>query len=332
MPLWDSLNADIYLGCLSMTSKRILVVGGTGLIGRVTVEQLAAMGAQVSLVSRHPPASLPGGVCWFECDILKDGQLQAIARNLAPDAVLHLAALLQFTCDRDPAMAVRVNVDGTLQVLEVARQLGIPRVVFGSSIAVYGETSDLMREESWQFGTTGLYGITKLVGESVGARYQAEFGVKFVALRYSGVFGPEAPDERVQSSGMSLVRKQILQCAGGSDVVVSGAAGTEKIHLTYVSDAALATCLAMLHPNPSHSIYNVAGPDDNYVSLQELYGAVRSLVPGAGKPIWAGAGKSAGPVDTSRIRNDLGFHPSIPLAEGLGKSLEENPLTFNDAG
>lgn len=300
---------------------RILVVGGTGLIGRVSVERLCEMGADVTLISRRRPAPLPDGAKWLKCDILQYEQLEKIVRTVSPTAILHLAALLQSACDQDPSMATRVNVDGTLNVLEISRLLGIRRVVFGSSIAVYGQTQDLMREESWEFRATGLYGVTKLMGEALGARYQAEFGVKFIALRYSGVFGPEEPHDRTQSAGMSLVRKQILQCAKGLDVTVNGAIGTERIHLTYVSDAAEATCLALLHPNPSYSVYNVGGPSENYVSLQDLYEAVRLLVPSAGSPLWSGSGKTAGPVDTSRIQTDLGFEPSVSLVDGLRQSL-----------
>jgi UDP-glucose 4-epimerase len=300
---------------------RVLVMGGTGLIGRATVQSLLEAGDDVSVASRSRPAGLPSGARWCPLDVSDAARVLEVTRDCAPDAVLHLAALLQFDCDRDPARAIRVNVDGTLHALEACRELGIARMVFGSSIAVYGPTHELMREDGWTFSGTGLYGVTKLMGEALGARYRAEHGIEFVALRYSGVFGPDEFAKEAPSAGMSAVRKRILECAKGREISIEGASGGEQIHLTHVLDAANATCLALRHPSPSFPVYNVAGPRENYVSLKGLYDAVRAIAPSAGRPLWKGAGKTAGPVDIGRIRQDLGFTPSVRLADGLRQML-----------
>jgi nucleoside-diphosphate-sugar epimerase len=202
-------------------------------------------------------------------------------------------------------------------VLEACRTLKIGRVVFGGSIASYGERSDLMREDDPPVTATGLYGMTKRLGEMVGARYAALHGLTFVSLRYGGVFGPV----EVKSAGMALVRQRIKETALGKDVSVEGASGTERVHLTHVLDAARATLAALTHPRPAHQIYNVAGPDANYVSLTDMHAAVRRLAPKAGKALFNGKGKSSGPVDTGRLRSDLGYTPSISLDEGLSSDL-----------
>ena len=230
-----------------------------------------------------------------------------------PDVVVHLAAFLQYACEQDPAQAVKVNVDGTLNVLEACRRLGVRRMVFASSIAAYGERGDLMREDDPPGARTGLYGMTKRLGEMLGERYAALHGLEFVALRYAGVFGPG----EVHSPGMALVRQQIKQCALGRDVVIEGATGEEHSHLTHADDAAEATCRAVLHPKPAHRIYNVGGPPQNWITLREFYSAVRALAPGAGNAIWQGRGKGSGPVDLSRLRDDLGFVPAVGVEAGL---------------
>jgi len=287
---------------------RIALIGGTGLIGTACAEAAAAGGHSVTVISRH-------GL--VRADISVPGEILAALTAARPDAVLHLAAYLQFACEQNPAEAVRVNVDGTLQVLEACRALGVGRVVFGGSIASYGERDDLMREEDPPSAATGLYGMTKRLGEMLGARYAALHGLTFVSLRYGGVFGPA----EVKSAGMALVRQRIKETAGGKDVVIEGASGAERFHFTHASDAAGATLAALTHPNPGHQIYNVAGPDANYCSLAQMHAAVRRIVPGAGKALFKGQGRSAGHADTTRLRTDLCYAPSVSLEEGLARDL-----------
>lgn len=296
---------------------RVALIGGTGLIGTASAEALVAAGHAVTLVSRNPPGHQAEGVRWAHGDISDATAIQATLAQEQPDAVLHLAAYLQFACEQNPGEAVRINVDGTLNVLEACRSLGIARLVFGGSIASYGERADLMREDDPPASSTGLYGMTKRLGEMLGARYAQLHGLTFVSLRYGGVFGPTS----VKSAGMALVRQRIRETARGSDVLIEGASGSERSHLTHVSDAAAATLAALVHPRPAHQIYNVAGPDSNYLSLAEMHAAVRRLAPGAGRAMFSGNGKSAGPVDTSRLRTDLGFVPQVSVEQGLASDL-----------
>jgi UDP-glucose 4-epimerase len=292
---------------------RIAVLGGTGSIGMATAALLATRGAAVTILSRRPAPAMPEGVTWRGCDLTQASSLrEALAANRI-ERVAHLAALLQFACEEDPAQAVRVNVDGTLNVLTACRELGIRRVVFGSSIAVYGERSDSMRETDPLPHTVNLYGMTKRLGEVLGERYRDLWGIEFVALRYSGVFGPG----EAASAGMALVRQRILQCARGADVRVEGACGDEHSHLTHVDDAAEATCTALLGDAPAGALYNVAGPRQNYVSLRQLHALVGEMAPGAGRALWSGRGRTSGPVDTSRIAQDLGWRPRVALKDGL---------------
>jgi nucleoside-diphosphate-sugar epimerase len=294
---------------------RVAVIGGTGLIGTASADALAAAGHGVTLISRGAPEHRQAA--WVRGDIADAAGICAALSEIRPDAVLHLAAYLQFACEQNPAEAIRVNVDGTLNVLEACRGLGIGRVVFGGSIASYGERADLMREEDPPVAATGLYGMTKRLGEMLGSRYAALHGLTFVSLRYGGVFGPV----EVKSAGMALVRQRIKETARGKDVVVEGASGSERFHLTHVTDAAGATVAALTHPKPAHQVYNVAGPPDNYMSLEEMHAAVRRLVPGAGKAIFSGRARSAGPVDTTRLRADLGFSPAVSVEAGLASDL-----------
>lgn len=298
--------------------RHVLVVGGNGLIGRATIGQLADLGVGITVLSRTRGVPYPEGVRWIQCDVTDRDRLLEILCSVRPDAVLHLAALLQYACESDPVSAVRINVDGTLHVLEACRTAGVARVVFGSSIAVYGQTDTLTEEDDWTAKDVNVYGMSKLMGESIGAAFARRFGLSFVSLRYSGVFGPEPLERVLQGSpGMSLVRKKVIETVAGTDVEIDGASGAEQIHLTFVDDAAEATTLALLRPCPTFAVYNVGGPPENYVTLEALHSAVKALVPTAGKVIWKGAGRTAPPLALDRIARDLHFHPKVSLAEGL---------------
>ena len=308
---------------------RTAIFGGTGSIGMATAERIATRGVRVSILSRRRPVDtlLPPGVVWHPVDVSDPVAVRQALASHGVDRVVHLAALLQFACEADPGLAVRINVDGTLNVLEACKDLGISRLVFGSSIAVYGERSDLMRESDPQPCDLGLYGLTKRLGEVLGQGFRFSCGLEFIALRYSGVFGPGV----ATSAGMALVRQQILDCASGKDVVIEGASGHERVHLTHLDDAAEATCTALLSPCPASSIYNVAGPTDNYVTLQELHDLVCELVPAAGRVSWSGRAKSAGPVDVTRISMDLGWRPVVSLKDGVREALSSRQRALDAA-
>jgi len=298
---------------------RTAILGGTGSIGMATAARLVQRGVQVTVLSRRAPRALPQGVEWMYADITSRPMLSGALATTGAERVVHLASLLQFACEKNPLEAARVNVDGTLNVLESCREIGIERMVLGSSIAVYGERSDLMSEADELPAGASIYGITKQLAEALAEKFRLRHGVQCVALRYSGVFGPG----EAASAGMAQVRQRILECARGADVVIEGASGEERVHLTHVSDAAEATCAALLGSvSPPRLAYNVAGPADNYISLRELHALLCELVPRCGRAIWSSqVARSAGPVDTSRIEEDLGWRPAVSLRDGLRETL-----------
>lgn len=295
-----------------------VIIGGSGLIGLATAQRLCKQGSRVTIVSRRSPCATTHGASWLAGEISDAASLRGTLERLRPDNVVHLAAYLQFACEQDPETAIRVNVDGTLNVLEACRQLDIRRLVFGSSIAVYGERSDLMREDDPPPADIGLYGATKRLGEQLGIRYSSLYALEFVALRYSAVFGPG----RSQSRGMSSVRQMLKATASGESVRITDASGDERAHFTHVSDAADATICALRQVAPAHHIYNVGGPYENYATLKEFHAAVRDIAPDAGTVTWLGRARSSGRLDISRLVDDLGFVPKVTLATGLRRDLE----------
>lgn len=309
---------------------RILVIGGTGQIGSCVTELLCERGDEVFLFGRKAPKDGLAkyvGKClhWVEGDVRNEKQVFDSMRAANPTAVVHLAALLQFACQTDPGLAVAVNVHGTKNVLESVCHLGVERLLFGSSVAVYGQRQDLLREDGPIGPGISLYGGTKLLGEQLGNQYAKNAGFQFLALRYCGIFGSVAPASR----GMAWVRHQLERTASGESVVIEGASGNERGQLTHFEDAARATVAVLDHPNPPFRTYNVAGGTGNYVTLREFYEAIRTVAPNAGSVQFTGEGRGTGPVSVERLES-LGFRPRYSVVDGVRASLERTrPALFS---
>lgn len=299
----------------------VLVTGGTGMIGATVVGLLCGRGERVAIFCRNPPQDAKDGgrVQWIAGDVADRNHVRAAVAQSRADRIVHLAGLLQFACEREPERAVAINVDGTVNVLEAAREASARRVVFGSTISIFGDRTDTLVEDAPPGRSVSFYGQTKRFGEEAGAAYARLYGLEFVALRYCGVFGPG----EVKGPGMAMVRQQIVSTAQGRSVVVDGASGEERGQLLYVLDAARATIAALDHPRPRHAVYNLAGPPENYISLRAFHDRVRALVPRAGDVRFTGRARDMGPVDISRIATDLDFRPRYSVDEGLREILTD---------
>lgn len=303
----------------------ILVTGGTGLIGAQVVADLRDAGEHVVVMVRTPPAAAEraawGAVDWHQGDIRDPAQVGAVFDGYAIDRVIHLAAFLQYDCETEPDDAVAVNVNGTLNLLRAARQAGVRRFVFGSSIAVYGNGAVVFSEDTLPVTPVKLYGQTKLMGETLGERYRTLHGLDFVAVRYGGVFGPGG---LVKNKGMSALRHELKQTLWGKPADITGASGEECFQYTYVKDAAAATIEAMRRPTLGYAVYNVAGPLSNYISLKQFYEAIRSVAPNAGTATFSGESESGLRVDIGRMQSDLDIVPRYTVADGLRDELAQS--------
>ncbi len=297
---------------------RVLVFGGSGLIGAATVRLLLDRGHEAVLFSRGA-ASVPGALGAERGDIADKAAVSGAFAKWRPDAVLQLAACLQVQCQQDPAGAVATNVTGATNVLDAAADHGVGRFIFASSIAAYGERHDLMREDDPPAPQISIYGEMKRLGERLGIQYAAKAAMSFAALRYSGVFGTGG----ASAPGMSLARHMLMETAAGNDAELDFVNGEELAHLTYVADAAEASYLALTNAKLGYPIYNIGGPAENHISLKGFHAAVRHAQPGAGNARFGtqpGA-KPAGPVDITRMRDDLGWSPRYGVEAGIKAAL-----------
>src|SRR5437879_1609560 len=153
----------------------VLVTGGRGFIGRAVGKLLQREGYRVlALDQAHAGAPLDKEIASREvsCDISDALQLQAVFESQSIGAIVHLAAILPTAAQRDPLRATQVNVGGSLHLLELAHQFGVRRLVFGSSLSVYGTCAfDEQVSETHRAAPEDLYGAAKLYFERLGEAY-----------------------------------------------------------------------------------------------------------------------------------------------------------------
>ena len=177
-----------------------LVTGGQGCIGAWVIRRLVRAGKQVVLFDRErqprrltqimTPTELER-VAYCQGDIAERAQLERVFAEYPIEYVLHLAALQVPTCQADPALGARVNVVGTLHVLEMAAKAGVKRVVYASSAAVAGRPEDY--DGSFTEASAALphthYGIFKQCNEGNARVYFATHGLQSIGLRPWAVYG-----------------------------------------------------------------------------------------------------------------------------------------------
>ena len=176
---------------------KCIVTGGCGFIGSHVVDGLLSRGDRVTVIddlSTGDLSNLNPAAEFRDISILDEEPLrEAVA---GADLVFHLAAWPRIPRSiEDPVNTHRVNVDGTLHVLEAARRAGVHRVVYSSSSSVYGTQQTHLMHEDMSPNPLSPYALQKLMGEQYASMYARVYGMTIVSLRYFNVYGPRQPEE-----------------------------------------------------------------------------------------------------------------------------------------
>ena len=244
-------------------------------------------------------------------DITDRRQLRGALEDRTIGGIIHLAAILPTAAQRDPELATRVNVQGSVSLLELAREFGVRRFVFGSSLSIYGTwPADQVVSEADRAAPEDLYGAAKLYVENCGAAYRDLYGMEFVSLRIGRVVGPGA------QSTTSAWRSQIFESLGTRDPVVIDVpyAEWERVMVAYVGDVAEMLVALLQAARPKHSIYNACCES---VVVGELKRTIEELNPQVRVRL-GGAEVVGNPrrLDCSRFRSEISFE-TIPVFEQL---------------
>ena len=296
----------------------VLVTGGAGFIGRAVGKLLQRSGYRVlSLDLPGAAAAAQGrdGLREIECDISDEDQLQKVFEGERIGGIIHLAAILPTAAQREPSRAMQINVMGSLYLLELAREFGVARTVFGSSLSIYGTWPDeLVVSELDRAAPEDLYGAAKLCVEQLGETCLGP-GSVFVSLRIGRVVGAGA------QSSTSAWRSQIFELIGATQAaqIALPYAGWERILLVHVDDVARALITLLGAPRLDHRVYNAPCESVVVADLKhELEGLNAKL------RVKLGEGEALGNprlLDCSRFQQDFSFG-MLPIFEQLRNEVE----------
>ena len=255
---------------------RIAVLGGSGFIGPRVMRRFVEHGHEVHCMDIAPDAPaldpLRDRVTITRGDVtLMDDVVEAL--TLAkPDRVLNLAYALG-AGDRDPHPQVRLNILGMDNCFEAARLLGVRRVVYASSLAVYGPQrlhgERAVREDDQRLGT-GIYAVSKIFNEHQAEWYNRAFGMAITGVRPANITGPD----KLRGS-MNHVQCQVLPARGEPARFPHADTMTLPLHVEDIAEVFLRVTLAA---ETHHAIYNSGG---HSTSLGELAAIVREFLPDA---------------------------------------------------
>ena len=231
---------------------RILVTGGAGYVGSISVERLVAAGHDVSVLddlSTGHRDSIPAGVGVIEGSFADPGTIGAALERGRIEAVLHCAAKsLVGESMEDPASYYRINVAGGITMLDAMRRLGVGRIVFSSTAAVYGVPGISPIDEDAALRPINPYGETKRGFEGAMTWYGSAYGLRSASLRYFNVAGASAVSGERHDPETHLIPNALTAVAGGPPLTLFGddyptSDGTpirDYIHVIDLADAHLA--------------------------------------------------------------------------------------------
>lgn len=315
---------------MSAHAQRVLLTGGAGFIGSHVATALLDRGIEVTILDNLDSFYLPawkrdnlaeiraaGEYGFVEADICDEEALGIVFARTRPDAVIHLAARAGVRPSiEQPLLYERVNVQGTLNLLDLCRKHNVTKFVFGSSSSVYGATNRApFREDQIDLRPISPYAATKLAGEMICYTYSHLYKLPIVCLRFFTVYGPrQRPDLAIFKFTALLER--------GKPIPIFGDGSTGRDY-TYVDDI-VAGVLAALNINletassAPFDIFNLGNSQPvtlsqlvkllETVTCREAIREFKPLQPGDVPLTWA---------DISKASRLLGYRPLVSLDEGL---------------
>ncbi len=313
-------------------SRTVLVTGGCGFIGAHVCRGLAERGDSVVCVDVKPIEADPQ-LAWLLDPVQErirfvgldtanlSGLLRA-AQDHQVDSIIHTAAIVNpLMILSEPLFSIKSMLEGTLNVLETARILNLERVIYLSSLAVYAAAEyepideDHPVHKSGQAPSLATYSTSKLASESAGMTYWGLYGVDWVVLRLSAVYGFGM---RYPMYVKPMVENSLV---GAATRFEKG--GDMKRDYTYVKDVVAGTLLALsCTKSLEHRIFNLS-TGLPLVKASEAAKMVRQCLPDASIEIGPGLSEleenevKRGQLSIEKARQQLGFEPAYPIAEGI---------------
>lgn len=315
---------------------RYLVFGGSGFIGSNLIEELTENGNEATIFDWLPD---PEGL-----EVVKNRNVAVVRGNItnfhevvsamkvhAPDYIVNLVSLMsnapKINDERNsPWPALEVHSKGMFNILEACRAIPVKRILWASSVAVYGASnSPIPWNEDTLCAPDTVYGIAKRLNEFMGEYYLQRFGISSVGLRFPFVYGPRM--FRVRSGGKKSAMLEFIE-----DLLTQGMI-TDKVTVFglkriqdwfYVRDAARSIILASVSSSLTSRVYQMSGQRRQAAEIVDI---VKKLVPNLSIEILDKGNENAGRLggahyDSTRAKNDFRFEPKYSIEEGIRLTME----------
>jgi UDP-glucose 4-epimerase len=298
---------------------KVLVTGGAGFIGSHVTDRLIEAGVDVVVLddlSSGTRAAVNPQARFYHLDVGSDGVRDIFERERFDCLDHHAAQMNVRRSVDDPIYDARVNILGSLNLLQAAAATGVRKIVFASTGgAIYGEQLTFPTDETHQTTPLSPYGVAKLAVEKYLAYYEAVYGLPYVALRYANVYGPRQ-DPHGEAGVVAIFSERLLRA---EPAVINGD-GEQTRDFVYVDDVVRANILAVT--SDLHGIYNVGtGIETSVTTLYTLLAkhAGSTLTAQHGPPKAGEQRRSV--LDSRRLQAATSWRPHVSLDEGLARTV-----------
>jgi len=298
-----------------------LVTGGLGFIGSNLVKALLTEEEQTAISDISSNTKRVKGILdrvrLIRGDVASVGEVLQVVKQHEIDNIFNLAALLTLDCEANPWRALKTNVNGTVNILEVSRLCDVEKVIFPSTRAVFGPGGSKPLSEDDPKRPSSIYGITKLLCEQYGLKYSSLYGLDFRCVRLVMAYGPG------RTTGGSSFGTQLIERPAFGEPVQIPYGPDELTDWLYVEDAVKALLMIQDAPKLRRGIYNINGETH---SLGEVAYIVRKILPESIIEFIPGTTRLAQVyplIDDSEARRDLGWSPKFTIKEGVEKHINE---------
>jgi UDP-glucose 4-epimerase len=306
---------------------RTLVTGGAGFIGSTIVDALVARGDEVVVIDdlstgreSNLDGALRSGAELVKADIRDAAEIARIVAQAAPETIFHLAAQIDVRKSvTEPGWDARINVEGTVNVLEAARAAGVGRVVNTSTGgAIYGDVETIPTPETTPPAPMAGYGTSKLCAEQYCGLYARLHGLRTVTLRYGNVYGPRQ-DPLGEAGVIAIFCGKLME--GGHPRIYGD--GRQTRDYVYVGDVVSANLAAADNPGVGGHVNIGTGRETSVLDLVQILqqeGHRDDFEPEFAEARMGEIERSC--LDVSRAGELLGWQAATSLAEGMRATQE----------
>jgi UDP-glucose 4-epimerase len=307
---------------------KLLITGGAGFIGSHLAHYLVQQGHAIYVIDNECTGrreNLPGQARFFKGDVAIAGDLEPVF-SMGLDAVCHIAGQVSMIRSfADPVTDLRTNVEGTINTLQLCLKYRVPRLLYASSMTVYGHTDALPIPEEHPCAPASYYGITKYAAEryvhATGGRLDLDSDIRVTSFRMYNVYGPRQALDNPYQGVLGIFLGNVLR---GEPITIFGD-GEQSRDFVYVEDVARAWAAALHQESSYGSVFNLGSGRRltiNQVADQVLAAFQRS------RADWPVHYLSARPgeqrhveADIKRLRCLLKWEPQVSFEAGLEETL-----------